>query len=321
MPLSVRGKPYYTMEQVEKAKACSALAYAMAQRYHLIPQGPGRYQLREHDSMIFLDDGRWYWNSRHRGGRALDFMLIYEGRTMLEAVLTLTNDPAVTSGPGPVNYHAPPAPTLPVQPFTLPKRADTAKQLFAYLCGTRRLDRELTLSLVRQGVIYQSQLDREGQTIYNVVFLGVDEQGIPRNAIQRGLTTQSRFKNSVAGSDKTWPFLMPGKPDADTLAVFESPIDAISHATVAKAAGEDWRQITRMALCGNFPLDAVTKYLDTHPGIQTIALGFDNDEAGQLLRSYLTHGLADRPIRFLDITPATSKDWNDLLCKGVIKCS
>lgn len=313
MPLSARGKPYYTQEQAEEAKTCSALEYARARHYDLVADGPGRYFLREHDSMIFLSDGRWYWNSRHQKGRALDFMLIYEGKSMMEAVLTLTNDPALVSSSSPVDYHAKLEPPAPPKVFTLPDRAATSRQLFAYLCSTRGLDREILLTLMREGRLYQSRFELNGKNIYNAVFIGLDDHGTPRNAFQRGITDKSTFKNGVEGSDKTWPFLMPGEATSDTLAVFEGAIDAISHATIVKAKCGDWQQITRMAVGGNFPIEAITKYLDAHPEVIKIALALDNDETGQRLVEYIAAGLSGRQLTFTPLLQPAGKDWNQFL--------
>lgn len=313
MPLSRSGKPYYTKEQMDEAKMCSALEYARTRHYDLVPNGVGRYYLREHDSMIFMADGRWYWNSRQQKGRALDFMLFYEGRTMLEAVLTLTNDPAFMGSSGPVSYRAVPEPPTPPKVFTLPDRADTSRQLFAYLCKTRGLDREILLDLIHEKRLYQSQFKLNEKTIYNAVFVGLDDHGTPRNAFQRGITAKSTFKHSVEGSDKGWPFIIPGSSAADTLAIFEGAIDAISHATMAKAEGGDWKQITRMAVGGNFPIIAVTRYLDAHPGIKNLVISFDADKAGRNMVDYLASGITDRQIGTRQLLPPQGKDWNEYL--------
>ena len=83
------GKLHYNAEQLAVAKAASALEYARSSGYPLVGRG-NRWTMKGHDSMVFLTDGRWYWNSRRLSGRALDFIVGYEGRTLPEAVLLCT---------------------------------------------------------------------------------------------------------------------------------------------------------------------------------------------------------------------------------------
>ena len=88
MPVSKSGKAYYTKEQYEKAKYNSnAYEYARAQGYDLVQQG-SHYTMREHDSMVFAPNGSWFWNSRGVHGSALEFQMYYEGKTIMDAVLT-----------------------------------------------------------------------------------------------------------------------------------------------------------------------------------------------------------------------------------------
>ena len=82
------GTLFYTKEELNKAiENSSALEYAQS-RYQLKRIG-NRYTMPEHDSMVFTQDGKWFWNSHGVHGNALDFMQKYEGKSFVEAVLTL----------------------------------------------------------------------------------------------------------------------------------------------------------------------------------------------------------------------------------------
>lgn len=315
MPLGPKGNPYYTKEQLLAAREASALEYAKSRGYDLVAEGGGYYRLREHDSMVFRSDGRWWWNSRQQKGRALDFMLIYEGKTLTEAVLILTNDPAVAGG-GASNADYRPKEAAPQpQPFVLPERADNTAQLHRYLCGKRKLDRDILTELIQSRRLYQSRRQLPtGKVIYNATFVGMDDAGKPRYAFQRSLQDRKPYRIEVSGSDKRWPFVMPAaSPSSDTVILFEAAIDAISEATVAKLEGRDWRCVHRLATGGNYLPDAVLHFLTAHPELQRVALGFDNDVGGQGLVEYTTALLRSRELALFRHQPPQGKDWNEYL--------
>jgi len=93
MPVHASGTLYFAQEQWEYARnKASALEYARSERYNLVPEGGSQkyFHLKEHDSMLFTADGRWFWNSHHLAGGAIEFIMNYEGRTKVEAVLQLS---------------------------------------------------------------------------------------------------------------------------------------------------------------------------------------------------------------------------------------
>lgn len=282
MPISRSGKLYFSPAQVEAARACSALEYARSAGYDLVREGASRYRLREHDSMVFTSDGRWFWNSQNLRGRAIEFIMYYEHCSFPVAVHKLISgcavSPAASSAPAPLLDEE-------NKPFELPEKSPTFKRLFAYLCNTRALDPEIIQELVRQKRVYESvrqyRCAKTGElrTAHNAVFVGVDEEGYPRNAFQRGTNTAASFKRDVAGSDKKYAFCCPGRPDVAKVSVFEAAIDAISHATLAKFKGLDWRDRDRIAL-GGVAARALLHYLKFHPQIRQVELCLDNDAAG-----------------------------------------
>ena len=79
MPISRSKRTYYTKEEYEAAKRNdNALLYAQRQGYDLVRTGRYFY-LRQHDSLVFAPSGSWFWNSRGLSGRALEFIMLYEG--------------------------------------------------------------------------------------------------------------------------------------------------------------------------------------------------------------------------------------------------
>ena len=329
MPISRNRKLYFTDAQYKRAREYSALEYAIRAGYDLVKDGKS-YYMRQHDSMIFTLDGRWFWNSHQVQGRALELLQYYEQLTLPEAVMRLVNGDycsPVPSGSGKQPKHIPSS-----KPFELPERSPSFRRLFAYLCNTRKLDPDIVQELVRQKRIYEcvrryfSSGTKELRTAHNVVFVGLDEQGRPRSAFQRGTNTMTAYKRDVAGSQKKYGFCCPGQENVDTVAVFEAAIDAISHATLAKLQGEDWMARDRLAL-GGVSEAPLIYYLQTHPLVQRIELCLDNDAAGikateALIKALRSAGYdTDRGYTLFSSSPPSwgGKDWNEYLVGSVAK--
>lgn len=307
MLISRKKKRFYTAEQYEVALRASALEYAWRRGYDLVRQG-NRYYLREHDSMIFLPDGRWYWNSRNLYGRAYDFIRAYEGRSHLETILLLAGDGQ--AGPVPACAEIAQKPILRLPD---PSPGSTGI-LMKYMTQRRGCDPEIVRELIRQKRLYISCQQQDNATIIrNAVFVSFDAHGVPRSGILRGVNYGSSFKSNVPGSDKRFPFEMPGYTSATQLAVFEAPIDAISHATLEKRSGMDWRQTARLALGGTPVPGTVAAWLQDHPEIRTIKLCFDNDAAGKRMDTQLRQELIDFPGAVTTVLPPAGKDWNQFL--------
>ncbi len=310
MPVSRNGRAYYTQEQYESARSASALEYALRRGYDLVPQGH-RFYLREHDSMVFLPNGLWHWNSRGLHGRALEFARHYEKKPLPEAVLAVIE----AGAPSGQREEATQGERVSAPLFRLPEPEAENSQLFEYLTQTRRLDREIVEELVRCGSVYMT-VRQCGTIIYrNAVFVGVDSAGVPRSATLRGLAYGSTFKGEVAGSDKRALFALPCAEGADTLAVFEGAIDAISHATLDKRARTDWRRIGRVSQGGDAAPGAVAAYLEQHPRFRRVLACYDNDAAGRALEERLRAELQGREVA--SATPPSGKDWNEYLIQRI----
>lgn len=247
MATSKNGKNYYTKEQYQYAKyQASALEYALSKGYKLIPKGQ-YYTMPEHDSMVFAPNGMWYWNSRGLKGKALDFMLQYEGKNLVDAVLELAGDkePAQLTAP---KQSAPP-PEKPQQFFNLPEPSDTNRRLYAYLCKERKLDYKVVSRLVNDGLLYEG-LNRQGEKVqHNAVFVYRNPEGEVIGAFARGLTSTSTYKRDIRGSDKSFGWMIPHPSrEPEALYVFEACIDAASHMTLSP-----WEKADRLSLEGLAP--------------------------------------------------------------------
>ena len=204
MSISRNNRTYYTKEEYEAAKRNdNALLYAQRQGYDLVRTGRYFY-MRQHDSLVFAPSGCWFWNSRGLSGRALEFIVLYEGRSFPEAVLILagTVQPGFTPRVIPRSIPPPVKQPQPI-PFVLPKPANNDRQLFAYLCGRRKLDEAIVREMLEQKVLYESVSPHH---IHNACFVSYDETVKPCSAygkeILQGRSTGRKQKPRVAASRK-----------------------------------------------------------------------------------------------------------------------
>lgn len=325
----------FTEEQYRFARESSALEYAIARGYPLIRKG-NYYQLRDHDSMVFTQDGFWFWNSRSLKGRAIEFIRAYEDKTLVEAVQILNHaegqtyadvrsgvQPRAPAPPPPAAMSQPMRAEIMKKPFVLPPQSPDFRRLFGYLCGTRKLDSEILRDLIRQGRIYESirrytvQETGELKEVHNAVFVGLDAHGEPKSAFQRGLVSLSSstaYKRDVPGSDPSSAFCVPGYGDARTVIVFEASIDAISHACVYKDAGLDYKIYDRIALGGTQKAVGLTAYLESHPNITHVVLAMDEDAAGRAADAKIRSQLPEE-YEVLSLRQSLGKDWNEYLVR------
>lgn len=312
------GKLHYNADQLAAAKAASALEYARSRGYPLEGRG-NRWTMKGHDSMVFLGDGRWYWNSRGLRGRAIEFVMHYEGRTLPEAVLILNgvdlSEPR--AAPAAVPSYDPPKVQPEKRALEIPARSRDMRRSFSYLAVTRGIDYGIVRELVRQGRIFETVSQKaDGTAYHNVAFAGLDDQGVIQSVSLRGCVPGSSFKAEVPGSNKAFPFTIPGRAGAETLYVFESAIDAMSHATIQKLVGNPWDDGFRVALGGNNTIVPIQKMLTGNPSIRNIAFCLDADTPGQKMCASYMDALRKAGIqedRLSVITVPYGKDWNAYL--------
>ena len=94
---------------------------------------------------------------------------------------------------------------------------------------------------------------------HNAVFVGRDEDGIPRYAHSKG--TAGNFRLDVKGSDKAFNFCYRG--GGDRLFVFEAPVDLLSFHCLFKKA---WQKQSYLSL-GGVGEKALLCFLSDRPNI------------------------------------------------------
>ena len=312
-----------TDEQIQEARNISLLEYFKStDTASLRHVGGGRYVHKEHDSFVISNgrDNKWFWNSKGVGGiSTLDYLMRIENMGFIGAVN------ALTVGSLPVSQEArkplPTRPPEPPKPFTLPRPAESNDNMIAYL-QKRGISESTARKYINQGLLYQSANN-------TCVFVGCDtgDGNKPKYAAERSI--EGEGKKDAAGSDKAFSFcLPPDNPGSNTVAVFESGIDALSHheiMMIAKAECDPSQMLTnlladfdgyRLSLAGTGSL-ALNSFLERHPDIQNIHLCLDADPAGEkaterIIKELLSDSrFADKNI--IVAPPPLGKDYGDTI--------
>ena len=307
-------KTYVTKEQIKAARDADLFVYLQNYEPGVLKRDGPNYRHREHDSLVYVSNRRyWYWNSRGKRLDALSYLMEIRGYSLPEAVTRLIGEAMPRASP--YRPQEQPKPRRPAKLF-LPWPKKCATGLFTYLrkrgISTKVIERCLELGLLYQGS-YKPKKD-EAKYIPVCVFTGTDETGKVRFACMRGI--YETLKKDVYGSDKAYSFcLPPEQAHSSQGAVFEAPIDALSHATLQEIDGWKWNGY-RLSLGGTSPV-ALIAFLERHPEIRRVTLHMDNDLGGlknaRKIRNMLRADPKYKHIRVGINPPHQGKDYNEKL--------
>ena len=279
---------YYTQEQIDRANQADLVLFLQSQGEPLERAGQ-EYRWKRHDSLT-VRGNKWYRHSQSKGGAPIDFVMEFYGKSFTEAVEMLTGE----KGAAPPPDRPSPAP---LSNFRLPPRNTDNRTARNYLTAARRIDEDVTGFFFAAGDIYEEAAH------HNAVFVGRDEDGVPRYAHQRG--TAGSFRLDVKGSDKAFNFCYRG--EGERLFVFEAPIDLLSFLCLFK---KDWQKQSYLAL-GGVGEKALLRFLSDRPNIKTVYLCLDSDQAGSDACSRLAE-LVPEGLTVHRLVPLY-KDWNEVL--------
>lgn len=313
--------PWVSDEQIEKAREISLLAYLETyEPGELKRDGPGRYVTDSHGSLV-ISNGKWIWNGGGSigGVSALDYLMKVRGMGFVETVELLTGERAADARAYQEAAKAQPPPEK--RPFYPPKPLRYPNGAVAYLQG-RGISPDVINQCLRAGILCESRYYNPQSVYHNTavcVFMGRDESGAIRFAAMRGIDTD--MKQDKAGSDKRYNFHLPAKnQNSRHLAVFEAPIDALSHATLQQRGGWKWDG-HRLSLGGTSDV-ALIAFLERNPQITRVVLHLDNDAAGIAAARKIKAALAANE-RFSRIRVSVNpphrgaKDYNEALLNTI----
>lgn len=262
------------------------------------------YRTKTHGSLVISDNGLWRWCKEGIGGKtALNYLIEIKGMSFVEAIQHLTNAALpVISVFQPVTKEP-----KEKQPFVLPARDRSNRKAAEYL-QRRGINSKVLRFCYENRLLYQS--NHNG--IANCVFVGKDATGQAQSAVLRGCG--GSYRGNISGSDKQYGFCIPAEmQECATVEVYESPIDAMSGASLRTLNGsENWRSVHYLAM-GGLNYLAVDQFLRQNPHTKNIMLCVDNDEAGHIFREKFIPKYQALGFEVTAAPPPKGKDYNDYL--------
>ena len=200
--------------------------------------------------------------------------------------------------------HSPPKATAKEEKkeFRLPEAHANMHRVYAYLIKQRFIAAEVITHFAKQHTLF------EDKDHHNAVFVGIDENGVPRQAHKKSTGTfGNSFRQTIEGSDTRYSFAHFG--ESGKLFVFEAPIDMMSFLTLYP---QDWQKHSYIAMNGVYE-NAVLTALKNHSNLTEIVLCVDNDEGGIEAVDRLRDILAEKGYTEVKRLAPEYKDWNEVL--------
>ena len=290
--------PYipFTEEQKLRANNVNLVEFLRRQGEKLIPSGRDKRLSSDHS--ITVRGNEWYDHAEERGGHAVSFVQRFYHLSYPEAVTMLLGGELRTVYPS-----AEERVEEPPKPFVLPPANSNMRRVYAYLVKHRNIDRSVVAHFAREKILY------EDAEYHNAVFVGTDEDGIPRHAHKRSVNSYGKaFRLNVEGCDPRHSFHHIGTDGS--LYVFEAPIDMLSYITLHP---ESWQSHSYVACCGT-SYEPVRWILTRMEAPQMVSLCLDHDNAGDQGCERMAKQISSEfgfPTRRL---VPEQKDWNEDLC-------
>lgn len=295
--------PYIPFTEEEKQLANSVdLADFLRLRGEKLERAGREYKLiysdvsGSHDS-ITIRGSTWFDHKNQLGGGAIKFMQYHYGMDFPTAVQELLGQ-RVTS-----LSSVPPKSSKQSEKhkdFRLPEANDNMHRVFAYLIKQRFIAPEIITHFAKNHTLYE---DKEH---HNAVFVGVDENGVARQAHKRSTSTYGKsFRQTVEGSDTKYSFAHFG--ESGKLFVFEAPIDMLSYLTLYP---QNWQKHSYIAMNGVYE-NAVLTALNGHSNLSEIVICTDNDVGGIDAADRLRDVLHDNNYKNISRILPKNKDFNE----------
>lgn len=297
--------PYIPFTEEEKMTANSVdLADFLRVRGEKLERAGREYKLiysddsGSHDS-ITIRGSTWFDHKNQTGGGAIKFMQYHYGMDFPTAVQELLGQRVTSLSSVPLKSTNQ---SEKQKDFRLPEANNNMHRVFAYLIKQRFIAPEVITHFAKRKLLY------EDKKHHNAVFVGVDENGVPRQAHKRGTATFGKsFRQTVEGSDKRYSFAHFG--ESEKLFVFEAPIDMLSYLTLYP---ENWQEHSYIAMNGVYE-NAVLTALKGHSNLSEIVICTDNDVGGIDAADRLSDILEEKGYADIKRLVPEFKDWNECL--------
>ena len=251
----------------------------------------------KHDS-ITIRGSKWFDHKNQTGGGAIKFMQEFYGMDFQTAVQELLGQRVTPLS------HSPPKAIAKEEKkeFRLPQANTNMHRVYAYLIKQRFIAPEVITHFAKQHTLYE---DKEH---HNAVFVGIDENGVPRQASKRSTNSYGNsFRITCQGSDTRYSFAHFG--ESKRLYVFEAPIDMMSFLTLYP---KEWQKHSYIDMNGVYE-NAVLTALKNHSNLSEVILCVDNDEGGIEAVDRLRDILNENGYSNVKRLAPPYKDWNEVL--------
>ena len=251
----------------------------------------------KHDS-ITIRGSKWFDHKNQVGGGAIKFMQEFYDMDFQTAVQELLGQRVTPLS------HSPPKAIAKEEKkeFRLPQANTNMHRVYAYLIKQRFIAPEVLTHFAKQHTLYE---DKEH---HNAVFVGIDENGVPRQASKRSTNSYGNsFRITCQGSDTRYSFAHFG--ESKRLYVFEAPIDMLSFLTLYP---KEWQKHSYIAMNGVYE-NAVLTALKNHSNLSEVILCVDNDEGGIEAVDRLKDILNENGYSNVKRLAPPYKDWNEVL--------
>ena len=251
----------------------------------------------KHDS-ITIRGSKWFDHKNQTGGGAIKFMQEFydmDFQTAVQELLGQTVTPLSHSPPKAIAKEE-------KKEFRLPQANTNMHRVYAYLIKQRFIAPEVITHFAKQHTLYE---DKEH---HNAVFVGIDENGVPRQASKRSTNSYGNsFRITCQGSDTRYSFAHFG--ESKRLYVFEAPIDMMSFLTLYP---KEWQKHSYIDMNGVYE-NAVLTALKNHSNMSEVILCVDNDEGGIEAVDRLKDILTENGYTDVKRLAPKFKDWNEVL--------
>lgn len=251
----------------------------------------------KHDS-ITLRGSTWFDHKNQVGGGAIKLMQEFYDMDFQTAVQELLGQRVTPLS------HSPPKAIAKEEKkeFRLPQANTNMHRVYAYLIKQRFIAPEVITHFAKQHTLYE---DKEH---HNAVFVGIDENGVPRQASKRSTNSYGNsFRITCQGSDTRYSFAHFG--ESKRLYVFEAPIDMMSFLTLYP---KEWQKHSYIDMNGVYE-NAVLTALKNHSNLSEVILCVDNDEGGIEAVDRLKDILTENGYTDVKRLAPKFKDWNEVL--------
>ena len=279
--------PHYTEQQIEAANNTSLVAFLTSHGEQLKKFG-AQHLWEKHQ--VWIRDNRWYTHYDAAGGYAISFVMKYYAMDFQNAVAELLGGGIAVCNTPTVREKKP-------TELVIPKANTTMNRVYAYLMNERFISREVISFFAHERTLY------EDEQYHNCIFVGVDENGIPKHIHRRG--THGSFKQTESGSKAEYSFHHDG--ESEWLLVFEAPIDMLAFITLHQ---KEWMKHSYVALC-SVSERAILHRLKINKHIRKIVLCLDHDNAGLAACMRIRDILVQNGYNNVRMLHSVNKDWDE----------